>query len=105
MIDIIESKQRKDGRRQCRAWDVSTDSIPGTSVLPIYSMIVKLVVLANSLSFFGNELGKQAYHVTSAPLILFIAHNEKFMASALSYVEETFIIAEIVRLLPDWLQP
>ena len=33
------------------------------------------------------------------------ARNEAFMKAALAYVEETFIIAEIVRLVPRWLAP
>ncbi|KAK7710088.1 hypothetical protein SLS63_013054 [Diaporthe eres] len=47
-------------------------------------MIVKLVVLSNAVSFFGKDLAK----------------NEQFMKSALDYVEETLICAEIVKLLP-----
>lgn len=52
-------------------------------------MIVKLVGLANSLSFFGEDL----------------ARNEKFMRSALNYVEETLKIAEVMRLVPKFLHP
>ncbi|KAF1996339.1 cytochrome P450 [Amniculicola lignicola CBS 123094] len=59
------------------------------SELAIYPMIVQLVVLANSLSFFGSDLAK----------------NEKFMTAALSYVEETILVAEIIRLLPRFLHP
>ncbi|OAL53550.1 cytochrome P450 [Pyrenochaeta sp. DS3sAY3a] len=61
----------------------------GSSNVPIYPTIVTLVILANSLSFFGEDL----------------ARNELFMKAALSYVEETLLIAEIVRLLPRWLAP
>ncbi|KAK9792200.1 putative Cytochrome P450 [Seiridium cardinale] len=55
----------------------------------IYPMIMDLVVLLNARSLFGEELAK----------------NESFMASALGYVEETLLNAEIVRLLPKPLAP
>ncbi|KAI7779164.1 hypothetical protein LA080_001236 [Diaporthe eres] len=56
----------------------------GRRYSPVYPMIVKLVVLSNAVSFFGKDLAK----------------NEQFMKSALDYVEETLICAEIVKLLP-----
>ncbi|KAK2745535.1 hypothetical protein FQN57_003660 [Myotisia sp. PD_48] len=56
---------------------------------PVYDMIVNIVVLANAASFFGKDL------VT----------NEAFMLSALAYIEETLICAEIVRLVPKFLAP
>ncbi|KAI1121769.1 cytochrome P450 [Nemania abortiva] len=56
---------------------------------PVYPMIIQLVVLSNALSFFGEELAK----------------NEAFMIAALSYVEETLICAEIVRLVPKFMAP
>ncbi|KAF3060320.1 Ent-kaurene oxidase [Daldinia childiae] len=52
-------------------------------------MVVKLVVLSNAVSFFGKDLAK----------------NESFMESALAYIEETLICAEIVRLVPRLLAP
>ncbi|XXH06065.1 U3 small nucleolar RNA-associated protein [Hypoxylon texense] len=52
-------------------------------------MIVKLVVLSNAVSFFGKDLAK----------------DDQFMISALAYVEETLICAEIVRLLPNFIAP
>lgn len=61
----------------------------GSKNLALYPMIVKLVGLANSLSFFGEDL----------------ARNEKFMRSALNYVEETLKIAEVMRLVPKFLHP
>ncbi|KAI1400860.1 cytochrome P450 [Hypoxylon fuscum] len=61
----------------------------GNKSLPIYTMVVNVVVLANAVSFFGNE----------------IARNPEFMGSALAYVEETLICAEIIRLLPKFLTP
>ncbi|KAI0183417.1 cytochrome P450 [Xylaria flabelliformis] len=51
---------------------------------PVYPTIVKLVVVSNALSFFGEDL----------------ATNGDFLASALNYVEETLMCAEIVKLLP-----
>ncbi|TRX96846.1 hypothetical protein FHL15_002152 [Xylaria flabelliformis] len=56
---------------------------------PVYPTIVKLVVMSNAISFFGKELGT----------------NEKFLISALDYVEETLMCAEIVKLLPKKLAP
>ncbi|KAI1273034.1 cytochrome P450 [Xylaria sp. FL0933] len=58
--------------------------VNGARHSPVYPSIVKLVVMSNALSFFGKDL----------------AMNEEFLASALSYVEETLICAEIVKLLP-----
>jgi hypothetical protein len=52
-------------------------------------MITKLVVLSNAVSFFGRNLAK----------------NEYFMVSALAYIEETLLCAEVVRLLPGWTTP
>ncbi|KAM7184927.1 Ent-kaurene oxidase [Rhypophila sp. PSN 637] len=63
--------------------------INGSRQSPVFTMIVKLVVLSNAVSFFGNDLAK----------------NETFMESALAYVEETLIGAEIVRLLPKFISP
>ncbi|KAI2618907.1 cytochrome P450 [Hypoxylon sp. NC1633] len=63
--------------------------VNGVKQTPVYSSIVKLVVLSNAVSFFGKELAK----------------NEGFMISALEYIEETLICAEIVRLLPKPLVP
>ncbi|KAI1119833.1 cytochrome P450 [Nemania abortiva] len=58
--------------------------IGGARHSPIYPTVVKLVVMSNALSFFGKDL----------------AMNEKFLASALNYVEETLMCAEIIKLLP-----
>lgn len=52
-------------------------------------MIVKLVVLSNAVSFFGKDLAK----------------NEHFLVSALAYVEETLVCAEVVRLIPEFMAP
>ncbi|KAI1207930.1 cytochrome P450 [Annulohypoxylon truncatum] len=61
----------------------------GSFKIPIYPSIVQLVVLSNALSFFGKE------H----------ANNKYFMESALMYIEETIMCAEIVKLLPGFLSP
>ncbi|KAI0502862.1 cytochrome P450 [Xylaria bambusicola] len=50
----------------------------------VYPIIIKLVVLSNAVSFFGKDLAK----------------NEEFMNSALAYIEETLICAEVIRLVP-----
>jgi hypothetical protein len=52
-------------------------------------MITKLVVLSNAVSFFGKDLAK----------------NEDFMISALAYIEETLLCAEVIRLVPVWTKP
>ncbi|KAF3000341.1 hypothetical protein E8E14_002268 [Neopestalotiopsis sp. 37M] len=61
--------------------------VNGTRLSPVYPMIVKLVVLSNAVSFFGKSL----------------TNNEAFMESALQYVEETLLCAEVVRLSPQWM--
>ncbi|USP75319.1 uncharacterized protein yc1106_02593 [Curvularia clavata] len=63
--------------------------INGKKQSDVYHMTVKLVVLSNAVSFFGKDLAK----------------DEQFMVSALAYIEETLICAEIVRLLPSFLSP
>jgi hypothetical protein len=56
---------------------------------PVYPMIVKLTVLTNALAFFGKDLAK----------------DEAFMVSALAYIEDTLMCAELVRLLPGFVVP
>ncbi|KAL4925063.1 cytochrome P450 [Aspergillus undulatus] len=63
--------------------------VNGSRQSPVYHVIQKLVVIANAVSFFGEDL----------------AGNEAFMASALAYIEETIICAEILRLMPPFLAP
>ncbi|KAF2031754.1 cytochrome P450 [Setomelanomma holmii] len=63
--------------------------VDGNIHSPVYHMIVKLVVLSNAVSFFGKDLAK----------------DEGFMVSALAYIEETLLCAEIVRLLPSFMAP
>lgn len=38
---------------------ILTESFLGNKSLPIYTMVVNVVVLANAVSFFGNEIGKE----------------------------------------------
>ncbi|KAK1919471.1 hypothetical protein P3342_001763 [Pyrenophora teres f. teres] len=63
--------------------------VNGKKQSDVYHMTVKLVVLSNAVSFFGKDLAK----------------DEQFMTSALAYIEETLICAEIVRLLPKFMTP
>jgi hypothetical protein len=64
-------------------------TVNGAKEYLIYPTIVKLVVLSNAVSFFGKDLAK----------------NEGFMESALEYIEQTLICAEIVRVLPKFMRP
>ncbi|KAI0481793.1 cytochrome P450 [Xylaria cf. heliscus] len=59
----------------------------GSSDIPIYPSIVELVVRSNALSFFGKDL----------------TNKQGFMKSALTYIEETILCAEIIKLLPGFL--
>jgi hypothetical protein len=52
-------------------------------------MMMKLTVLLNAAAIFGME----------------IAQDEEFQSSALAYVEETLVNAEIVKLMPKSLAP
>ncbi|KAL4744749.1 hypothetical protein BDW72DRAFT_199290 [Aspergillus terricola var. indicus] len=63
--------------------------VDGSRHSPVYHVIQKLVVITNAVSFFGEDL----------------ARNEVFMGSALRYIEETIICAEILRLIPRPLAP
>ncbi|KAH7311269.1 cytochrome P450 [Stachybotrys elegans] len=64
---------------------VMQPNMEGAVHAPIYPMVVKLVVLLNARSLFGEDLIK----------------DPKFMTSALGFVEETLVNAEIVKLLPS----
>ncbi|KAI1334212.1 cytochrome P450 [Xylariaceae sp. FL0016] len=57
--------------------------------LAVYPAIVKIIVLSNAVAFFGTDLAK----------------NERFMVSALSYIEETLLCAETVKLAPKFAAP
>ncbi|OAL01486.1 cytochrome P450 [Phaeosphaeriaceae sp. SRC1lsM3a] len=63
--------------------------VDGTAHAAIYPMMMNTVVLLNARSLFGEDLVK----------------DEKFMTSALGYVEETLLNAEIVKLLPKCIAP
>ncbi|KAL2786711.1 cytochrome P450 [Aspergillus keveii] len=63
--------------------------VDGSRHSPVYHVIQKLVVLSNAVSFFGEDS----------------AQNEEFMVSALQYIEETILCAEILKLMPRALTP
>ncbi|KAI0396783.1 cytochrome P450 [Xylariaceae sp. FL0594] len=64
-------------------------AINGVKGSPVYPMIVQIVVLSNAVAFFGKDLAK----------------NTEFMNSALKYIEQTLLCAEIIRLVPTWMAP
>ncbi|KAM7208248.1 putative cytochrome P450 E-class, group IV [Naviculisporaceae sp. PSN 640] len=51
----------------------------------LYPMVVKAVSRSNALAFFGPDL----------------ARNEAFLKAAIDFIEQTLVIAEIIRLLPE----
>lgn len=57
------------------------------------------------MSFFGKDLGKSLLINYVNTSLYSVAKDEEFMVSALAYIEETLICAEIVRLLPSFLSP
>ncbi|KAI1158001.1 cytochrome P450 [Nemania serpens] len=63
--------------------------IDGAVHVSVYPAMMNIVVLLNARSLFGEDLIK----------------NTKFMVSALGYVEETLLNAEVVKLLPGFLAP
>jgi hypothetical protein len=63
--------------------------IDGKKQLSLYSTIVSSVSHTNALAFFGEEL----------------AHDPKFIESAMQFIESTLLVAEILRLLPSWMAP
>jgi hypothetical protein len=78
-----------NGKRRAPALDHDADFDLGAIHSPVYPMIVKLTVLTNALAFFGKDLAK----------------DEAFMVSALAYIEDTLMCAELVRLLPGFVVP
>ncbi|CAH0024714.1 unnamed protein product [Clonostachys rhizophaga] len=64
-------------------------TVNGAISAPLYPMMVNMVVLLNARSLFGEELIK----------------DQRFMNSALGYVEKTLLNTEIVKLLPKFLAP
>ncbi|KAK4675358.1 hypothetical protein QC764_503660 [Podospora pseudoanserina] len=72
--------------------DNEIDSAPkledGKTMTPkLYHIIIKAIAHSNALAFFGEDLAK----------------NEKFMKAAMTFIEQTLLIAEILRLLPQFL--
>ncbi|KAI0381078.1 cytochrome P450 [Hypomontagnella monticulosa] len=65
----------------------SHELVNGNRHSPVYPMVMKLVVLLNAASLFGSDIAK----------------DEEFQEAALSYVEQTLINAEIVKLVPKFL--
>ncbi|KAI0160702.1 cytochrome P450 [Xylariaceae sp. FL1272] len=59
--------------------------VNGEKASPIFPMVICGIVQSNAYAFFGKELSE----------------NESFMASGMTFIEGTIIIAEVVRLLPD----
>ncbi|KAI3390484.1 hypothetical protein diail_9512, partial [Diaporthe ilicicola] len=60
-------------------------TINGTKQSPLYPMVIKAITKSNALAFFGED----------------IARNEEFMKVGSAFIEQTLIIAEVCRLLPD----
>ncbi|CAP64816.1 uncharacterized protein PODANS_5_3660 [Podospora anserina S mat+] len=72
--------------------DNEIDSAPkledGKTMTPkLYHIIIKAIAHSNALAFFGEDLAK----------------NERFMKAAMTFIEQTLLIAEILRLLPQFL--
>ncbi|OTA70053.1 cytochrome P450 [Hypoxylon sp. EC38] len=67
----------------------SKETSNGIIYAPLYPMMMNIVVLLNARSLFGDDLIK----------------DKEFIASALGYVEETLLNAEIVKILPKSLAP
>ncbi|GAB1318482.1 Cytochrome P450 monooxygenase AtmP [Madurella fahalii] len=59
--------------------------VNGTKSSPLYSMVVKGIAHSNALAFFGTDL----------------ARNETFMKAGIDFIEQTVLIAEILRVLPS----
>ncbi|PVI00103.1 cytochrome P450 [Periconia macrospinosa] len=60
--------------------------VNGAKHFPLYPMIVECIAYPNALAFFGEDL----------------ARNKEFMKAAKQFIERTLLIAEIMRLLPNW---
>ncbi|KAK0654525.1 cytochrome P450 [Cercophora samala] len=61
----------------------------GSKTAAIYPLILRLTVLSNAEVIFGKEL----------------ARNELFIQAAKQYIEQVFLGAELIRLLPSWMAP
>ncbi|RYP09153.1 hypothetical protein DL765_008544 [Monosporascus sp. GIB2] len=58
--------------------------VNGKKLSPVYPMIIGAVTQSNAYAFFGQELSK----------------NEDFLKAGAVFIEQTLLIAEVVRLLP-----
>ncbi|KAI1423599.1 cytochrome P450 [Xylaria sp. FL1777] len=59
--------------------------VNGTKLSPVYPMVIRAIAQSNAFAFFGKEL----------------SDNEDFMKTGMVFIEETLVIAEVVRLLPS----
>ncbi|KAI1331512.1 cytochrome P450 [Xylariaceae sp. FL0255] len=59
-------------------------TINGGKISPAYPMVIRAIAQSNAYALFGQEL----------------CGDKKFMKAAMVFVEETLIIAEVIRLLP-----
>ena len=56
---------------------------------PIFETVIQTVAYSNAVALFGPDL----------------AENKMFMKSAIKFVHDTVIIAEVIRLVPVWMAP
>ncbi|GAP91997.1 putative cytochrome P450 [Rosellinia necatrix] len=63
----------------------SHPTVKGRKLSAVYPMIIGAVAQSNAYAFFGEELSK----------------NEEFMQAGMVFIEQTLLIAEAVRLLPE----
>ncbi|KAI1194760.1 cytochrome P450 [Nemania serpens] len=61
--------------------------VQGQKISPIYPMVIRAIVHSNAYAFFGTEL----------------SGNKEFMRTGMVFIEETLILAEVVRLVPGFL--
>ncbi|KAI1130043.1 cytochrome P450 [Nemania abortiva] len=59
--------------------------VKGRKLSAVYPMVIGAVTQSNAYAFFGEELSK----------------NEEFMKAGMVFIEQTLLIAEAVRLLPE----
>lgn len=67
-------------------------------------MVIKAITKSNALAFFGADIGewdcaRAMPHLQQ--LIPNAAQNEEFLNVGSAFIEQTLIIAEVCRLLPD----
>ncbi|KAL6876964.1 cytochrome P450 [Trichoderma novae-zelandiae] len=82
-----------DARRSMSVlFDSLVESRPmgnGSSTSPLFPMVVEAIALTNATAFFGKDLSR----------------DKGFMTAALSFIEQTLITAEVVRILPSAVAP